>query len=98
MFVKIFINVQSVVQARGQKFAMGGLIWGSGDVAPSRRRPMGVWGRNPQLPEASGGLGAKPLAAGGWGSGGKASSRWRHGGPGAKPPALKNFAFFAKIA
>ena len=47
----------------------GGLFWGSGGGAPSRRRPMGVWGRSPQPPEA-GGLGAKPPAAGGtevWG-------------------------------
>ena len=44
----------------------GGLFWGSGGGAPSRRRPMGVWGRIPQLPEA-GGLGANPPAAGGTG-------------------------------
>ena len=47
-------------QARSQKFAMGGLFWGSGGGAPSRRRPMG--------------LGAKPPAAGGLGYGGGASS------------------------
>ena len=58
-------------QARSQKLAMGGLFWGSGGGAPSRRRPMGVRGRSPQLPEA-------------WGLG-------------AKPPALKIFAFFYKM-
>ena len=60
---------------------------------------LGVWGRSPQLPEANGGLGAKPPASGGWGVkglgfGGKAPSRRRHGGVGAEPPALENFAFF----
>ena len=48
-------------QARSQKIAMGGLLGGSGGGAPSRRRPMGVWGLSPQLPEA-GGLGAEPPA------------------------------------
>ena len=71
------------VQARSQKFAMGGAVWG-------------VWGRSPQPPEANGGLGAKPPAAGGWGFGGKAPSRRKHGGLGAEPPALENFAFFCK--
>ena len=61
-------------QARSQKFAMGGLFWGSGGGAPSRRRPMGVWGRSPQPPEA-GGLGAKPPAAGGTGFWGLCSQR-----------------------
>ena len=55
------------IQARSQKFAMGGAV-------------LGVWGRSPQPPEANGGLGAKPPAAGGWGFGGKAPSRRRHGG------------------
>ena len=94
-------------QARSQKFAMGGAVfgglgadppaaegqWGSGGEAPSRRR-LGGWGQSPQPPETNGGLGAKPPAAGGWGFGGKAPSRRRHGGVGAEPPALKNFAFF----
>ena len=61
-------------QARSQKFAMGGLFWGSGGGAPSRRRPMGVWGRSPQPPEA-GGLGAKPPAAGGTGVWGRSPQR-----------------------
>ena len=60
-------------QARSQKFAMGGLFGGSGGGDPSRLRPMGVWGRSPQLPEA-GGLGAMPPAAGGTGVGGGAPS------------------------
>ena len=42
-------------QARSQKFAMGGgLFWGSGGRARSRRRPMGVRGRSPQLPKTWG--------------------------------------------
>ena len=47
-------------QARSQKFAMGAVlgVWGR---APHRRRPMGVRGRSPQLPEAWG-LGAEPPA------------------------------------
>ena len=45
-----------LVQARSQKFAMGGLFAGSGGEAPNRRRPMGA-----------GGLGAKPPATGGTG-------------------------------
>ena len=85
--------VVTSMQARSQKFAMGGAV-------------LGVWGRSPQPPEANGGLGAKPPAAGGWGFGakppaaggwgfgGKAPSRRRHGGLGAEPPALENFAFF----
>ena len=52
----------------------GGLFWGSGGGAPSRRRPMGVWGRSPQPPEA-GGLGAKPPAAGGTGVWGRSPQR-----------------------
>ena len=47
-------------QARIQKFAMGGMFWGSGGGAPSRWRPMGLGGKAP--------------AAGGLGSGGGASS------------------------
>ena len=62
----------------------GGLFGGSGGFAPSRRRPMGVWGRSPQLPEA-GGLGAKPPAAGGTGV-------W-----GQSPQCSKILHFFAKI-
>ena len=61
------------------------MCWGSGSRTPSRRRPMGVWRRSPQPPEA-GDLGAKPVAAGG------------NGGLGAESPAIENFAFFfAKI-
>ena len=71
-------------QARSQKFAMGGLFGGSGGGAPSRRRPMGVWGLRPQLPEA-GGLGAKPPAAGGTGVWGRS------------PQRSKILHFFAKI-
>ena len=70
-------------QARSQKFAMGGAVWG-------------FWGWSPQPPEANGGLGEKPPAAGGWGFGGKAPSRRRHGGLGAEPPAPEKFAFFCK--
>ena len=62
----------------------GGLFGGSGGGAPSRWRPMGVWGRTPQLPEA-GGLGAKRLAAGGTGV-------W-----GQSPQRSKILHFFAKI-
>ena len=71
-------------QARSQKFAMGGLFGGSGGGASSCRRPMGVWGRSPQLPEA-GGLGAKPPAAGGTGAWGRS------------PQRSKILHFFAKI-
>ena len=74
----------SPMQARSQKFAMGGLFWGSGGRAPSGRRPMGVWGRSPQPPEA-GGLGAKPPAAGGTGVWGR------------RPQRSKILRFFAKI-
>ena len=38
-----------LVQARSQKFAMGGAVWG-------------VWGRSPQLPEARGCGGGAPSA------------------------------------
>ena len=75
--------IDSHVQGRSQKCAMGGAV-------------LGVWGRSPQPPEANGGLGAKPPAAESWGFGGKAPSRRRHGGLGAKPRALENFAFFCK--
>ena len=34
-------------QACSQKLAMGGLFWGSGGRAPSRRRPMGLGGKAP---------------------------------------------------
>ena len=71
-------------QARSQKFAMGGgLFGGSGGGASSRRRPMRVWGRSPQLPEA-GGLGAKPPASGG-------TEAW-----GLRPQRLKILHFFCK--
>ena len=61
---------QMHTQARSQKIAIGGLSWGSGGGAPSRRGPTGVWERSPQLPEA-GGLGAPSPAAGGTGSEGE---------------------------
>ena len=54
----------------------------------------GVWGRSPQPPDASGGLGAKPPAAGGWGFGGKAPSRRRHGGSGGGAPSARKFCIF----
>ena len=59
----------TTVQARSQKFAMGGavlgvLFWGSG-----------CFGRSPQPPEANGGVGAKPPAAGGTGVWGRSSQR-----------------------
>ena len=56
-------------QARSQKFTMGGCFGGLEE--------------GPQLPEANGGLGAKPPAARGWGLG-------------AEPPAIENFAFCCK--
>ena len=34
-------------QARSQKFALWGLVWGSGGGAPSHQRPMGVRGEAP---------------------------------------------------
>ena len=71
------------MQARSQKFAMGGAGWG-------------VWGRSPQPLEANGGLGAKPPAAGGWGFGGKAPSRRRHGVWGGAPSARKFCIFLQK--
>jgi len=50
-FVKIF---RKLWQARSQEFVMGeGAIAGPEGGAPSRRRPMGVWGRT-QPPEARG--------------------------------------------
>ena len=52
---------QAGTQARSQKFATVGLFCGYGGEASSRRRPMGVRGRSPQLPEA-GDLGAEPPA------------------------------------
>ena len=72
-FIRSFAE-NTITQARSQKFAMGGAVWGSGGGAPSRRRPMGVWGRSPQPPEA-GGLGAKPPAAGGTGVWGRSPQR-----------------------
>ena len=62
-------------QARSQKFAMGGAVfggvgaeppaaggqWGSGGKAPSRRR-LGVWGQSPQPPEVRGSGGGAPSA------------------------------------
>ena len=45
-------------QARSQKFAMGGLFWGSGGKAGQR---LGVRGQSPQPPEVRG-LGAEPPA------------------------------------
>ena len=63
------------IQARSQKFAMGGGClgglgaeppaaggqWGSGGEAPSCRR-LGVWGKSPQPPEARGSGGGDPSA------------------------------------
>ena len=62
------------MQARSQKFAMGGCLgglgaeppaaggqWGSGGEAPSCRR-LGVWGQSPQPPEARGCGGGAPSA------------------------------------
>ena len=48
-------------QARSQKFAMEGLIFGSGGGASSRQKPMGAGG-------------VDPIAGGDWGSGGGAPS------------------------
>ena len=61
-------------QARSQKFAMGGLLWGLGaeppaaggqwgceGEAPSGRR-LGVWRQSPQPPEARGSGGGAPSA------------------------------------
>ena len=55
---------RTVPQARSQKFAMEGLFGGSGGYAPSRRRPMGVWGFGGKAPSRwrHGGLGAEPPA------------------------------------
>ena len=63
------------MQARSQKFAIGGGCfgglgaeppaaggqWESGGEAPSRRR-QGVWGQSPQPPEARGSGGGAPSA------------------------------------
>ena len=57
-----------------------------------------VWGRSLQQPKANGGPRARTPAARRRESEGFAPSRRRHGGLGAEPPALENFAFFAKIA
>ena len=78
---EILKNVQNVSRRVDRKSQWGGCVWKCDGGAPSFRRPMGVWGRIPQLPEA-GGLGVKPSEARSVGS---------------KPPALKNFAFFVKI-
>ena len=64
---------ESYGQARSQKFAKGGLFGAAGGGAPSRRRPMGVWGRSPQLPEA-GVWGQSPQPPEARGSGGGAPS------------------------
>ena len=46
----IFNILQSAcTQARSQKFAMGGIIWGSGGKAPSRRRLGGLGAELPAL-------------------------------------------------
>ena len=47
-------GVYNGIQARSQKFSMGGTV-------------LGVWGRSPQPPEANGDLRAKLSAAGGMG-------------------------------
>ena len=49
-----FQNTHSSQRARSQKLAMGGCVWGSVGGAPSLRRSMKVWGRNPQPLEARG--------------------------------------------
>ena len=74
----------SVTRRVARNSQWGGLFGGSGGEAPSRRRPMGVWVRSPQLPEA-GGLGAKPPVAGGTGVWGRS------------PQRSKILHFFAKI-
>ena len=51
--------------------------------------------RNPRWKGCFGGLGAKPPAAGGLGA--KLPAAGGTGVMGAEPPALENFAFFAKI-
>ena len=61
----------------------GGVILGFWGGAPSRRKPMGVWGRSHQPLEA-GGLGAKPPAARNMGFWGRS------------PSAQKFFAFCCK--
>ena len=71
-------------QARSQKFAKGGAVWG-------------VWGRSPQPPEANGGLGAEPPAAGGWGLGAKPPAAGGTGVWGWSPQRSKILHFFAKI-
>ena len=45
-FSRILVKTcaQMHTQARSQKFAMGGLSWGSGGGAPSRQRPTGAGG------------------------------------------------------
>ena len=53
-----FVNSRRRVARNSQ---WGGCFGDSGGGAPSRRMPMGVWGRSSQPPEA-GGSGAKPPA------------------------------------
>ena len=48
-------------QALARNSQWGGLFWGSGGFAPSRRR-LGVWGLCPQPPEARGSGGGAPSA------------------------------------
>ena len=43
------LEAKPSVQARSQKFAMSGAVFG-------------IWGRSPQPPEANGGMGSKPPA------------------------------------
>ena len=45
------LEAKPAVQARSQKFAMGGLFWESGGGAPAAG---GQWGRSPKQPEAQG--------------------------------------------
>ena len=71
------------IQARSQKFAMGGAV-------------LGVWGRSPQPPEANWGLGAKPPAARGWGFAEKPPAAGGMGS-GRSPQRSKILRFFAKI-
>ena len=46
-FPALLFESPAYAQARSQKFAMGGLFRRSGGGAPSRWRPVGVWGEAP---------------------------------------------------
>ena len=52
-------------QARSQKFAMGGAVfgvWGRSPQPPEANGGLGVWGKSPQPPEARGSGGGAPSA------------------------------------